>query len=175
MDEQAKRRRLELGFRHVPARDQPDTDSSKKNQRATGTDDHKNARHGPNRKSFSKPKSAPWTVSISQDDLKKLIRGFSPRDMDDKWLVHAVGPDHRGDYVVSFIRSWTSYPVVAIKIHAEFNDSRRWKVGSRPKIVEMIWEEDTEKWNPGGDDPKAEAKETVTNLCRGLVDVHLSG
>lgn len=51
-------------------------------------------------KPFSKPIVSPWEATISQNDIPKLLNGFKPADMDDKWIVYADGPDEKGDAVV---------------------------------------------------------------------------
>jgi hypothetical protein len=167
MDERSER--IKRGFKHVVAPDRP---NEAKNREA-GKESKSSKAPKKSEKEFSKPRSAPWVVEISPNDLKKLIKGFSPRDMDDKWAIQTEGPNRRGDYMVHFRRSWTSYPIVAINVHAEFNDSGRWKAGTRPRIVQMFWETDTKRWNVDQKNAQAEAKEVATNLCRGLFDVTL--
>ncbi|KAH8693585.1 hypothetical protein BGW36DRAFT_463264 [Talaromyces proteolyticus] len=39
---------------------------------------------------MQEPATAPWGLSISDTDFKKLKAGFEPQDMDDKWRVLEV-------------------------------------------------------------------------------------
>ena len=167
MDQRSER--IKRGFRHIIAPARP----NEAKKREAGRESSSLRAPKKTEKTFSKPRSAPWRVEITQDDLKKMINGFSPRDMDDRWAIQTEGPNSRGDYMVHLRRSWTSYPIVAINVHADFNDAGRWKAGTRPKIVQLFWETDRERWNVDQKNLQAEAKELATNLCQGLLDVKL--
>ncbi|KFA81109.1 hypothetical protein S40288_10555 [Stachybotrys chartarum IBT 40288] len=42
----------------------------------------------------------PWHLDISHSDLQKMIAGFRPRDMDDKWAAVTEGPSERGIFTI---------------------------------------------------------------------------
>jgi hypothetical protein len=176
MNKEEKEKRINQGYRHVPAR----RSEGQGNSRARDEQSNQASHHsrdeddrGKRKDEFSKPQSAPWSREISQDDLKKLIKGSFPRDMDDRWMVKTVGPNSRGDYMVKLLRTWTSYPCAAMRVHAEFNDAGRWKERSRPQIVEVYWESNTERWNPTPEASAPEAKSMLKNGLKHLVDVDL--
>ncbi|KAJ4296177.1 hypothetical protein N0V90_006221 [Kalmusia sp. IMI 367209] len=62
--------------------------------------------------------SASWAFSITHADYKKLLKGFHPRDMDDKWLCLTDKPDALGNTVVHAYRSWTAHEQVSLTIAA---------------------------------------------------------
>ncbi|KAL1603928.1 hypothetical protein SLS60_005520 [Paraconiothyrium brasiliense] len=64
---------------------------------------------------FSKPKNAAWEKNLNAEQLHRLLMGFQPMDMDDKWLIYSDGPvrkqnpDGNDDPHASvyMYRSWT--------------------------------------------------------------------
>jgi hypothetical protein len=46
-----------------------------------------------------------WDCILPAGSVRKLLTGFRPRDMDDRWFVTADGPDENGDAVVHCVRS----------------------------------------------------------------------
>lgn len=71
-------------------------------------------------KPFQTPMAAAWDRSIPRSELRKLLQGFKPDAMEDKWFVYADGPDEqRGDVVVHMHRSWTGYKMVELRLEVE--------------------------------------------------------
>lgn len=58
-------------------------------------------------KIFEKPVASPWYQVVPRSQLSKLLVGFAPREMEDKWIVFADGPDDVGRATVHMCRSWT--------------------------------------------------------------------
>ncbi|KAF7543552.1 hypothetical protein G7Z17_g10652 [Cylindrodendrum hubeiense] len=120
-------------------------------------------------KDFSKPTSAPWAVVISHEDFQKLMKGFYPKDMDDKWVVQTDGPDEQGFYTAKFARSWTSFLIVSLKIQVELGENGEVLSDRSPQIQEVSWELDRKRWGSRPDEPYTDkdAKEIAIALCQG--------
>lgn len=119
---------------------------------------------------ISKPTRAPWDATITYVDLKKLIEGYIPSDMDDKWMCQTHGPDAKGVYMVNISRSWTRLTIVAIRIWAELDEHQRPVPGHRGKVKEIIWESDKTNY----DDESATVvtmKELARDICWGRMEV----
>jgi hypothetical protein len=64
----------------------------------------------------------PWRVPLTQQQLARLLAGFVPNDMDDKWLVRVLPPDAADgsarvhNATVWFLRSWTGYMVAELAV-----------------------------------------------------------
>ena len=56
---------------------------------------------------FKESVASPWEQRIPRSEISKLLNGFAPREMEDKWIVYAEGPDEMGSAMVSMCRSWT--------------------------------------------------------------------
>ena len=48
---------------------------------------------------------------FSDADAEKLLNGYKPRDMDDKWFVYSE------DGWIYFVRSWTGNHIFGLKLH----------------------------------------------------------
>jgi hypothetical protein len=66
--------------------------------------------------------TVPWRVPLTQQQLSRLLEGFIPNDMDDKWLVRVLPPDTSDSSTpvhhatVWFLRSWTGFMVAELAI-----------------------------------------------------------
>ena len=60
---------------------------------------------------IDKPKRVEIELFLSDAQYLKLIQGFRPRDMDDKWFVY-----YEADWVY-FHRSWTGFGVFKAKLN----------------------------------------------------------
>src|SRR5690348_7931444 len=58
------------------------------------------------KKPMKEPLTAPWGLSISDADVKKLKAGFKSRSMDDKWDMLVEDPDENGHITLHILRSW---------------------------------------------------------------------
>jgi hypothetical protein len=124
------------------------------------------------RPKFAHPcNTAPWIVRMESDDLQKLLRGFSPTMMEDKWAVRAHGPDSEGTYTVFLMRSWTMTPIVAVKISPEQDEGKLGKDGAL-RITELIWDKEYLGYY-GNPLEEKEAREMITGSFKHLLKVEL--
>ncbi|KAJ5176278.1 uncharacterized protein N7482_002155 [Penicillium canariense] len=65
---------------------------------------------------MANPATAAWDVPISSTDQSKLLNGFCPQDMDDKWGLRADGPDAQGNFILRIYRSWTGDEHMALGV-----------------------------------------------------------
>jgi hypothetical protein len=103
------------------------------------------------------PKTAPWNIPISLDDFNKLIKGFQPQEMEDRWMCRADGPDAQGNITVYMFRSWTGHEHYQITATSPPD-------GKGAKITGITWES-----GKNGDVPEEEAKEWAINICKAVI------
>lgn len=101
---------------------------------------------------FSKPVTQPWDHLIPYSELTKLLQGFVPEEMEDKWFVYADGPDAQGNAVIRFYRSWTGYHMVEAKLAMEVDEKGQVKEEDA-RFTELTWETDRERYNGDMDAP----------------------
>lgn len=113
---------------------------------------------------LSNPSRAQWNQPLSHSDYTKMLRGFTPADMDDRWMIITDTPDKQGNTVVHVYRSWTSIENFSLTILAgdlEKTEGKAWAA-----IVEIAWDK-----HPGGQEvTEEEIKELASGLCRGLLE-----
>jgi hypothetical protein len=104
------------------------------------------------------PATAPWGLSISDADFKKLKAGFESADMDDKWDVSAAGLDQSGKVSITLSRSWTGkkHYILAVKP----GDG-----SSGIEIEAITWEQD----KGGIHISEEQGKKEAVILCRALL------
>ncbi|KAM7187496.1 hypothetical protein V8F20_010945 [Naviculisporaceae sp. PSN 640] len=117
---------------------------------------------------FETPKTVQWDRLVPFTALPKLLNGFEPAEMEDKWFIYADGPDAQGNVQVHMHRSWTGHKIVELKIQVPLNDAGEVKEEDA-KITELIWE--SNKKNFSGSEE--EAKETAQEVCHWVLDVEL--
>lgn len=120
---------------------------------------------GPRFQPIKDPQSAPWSLDISSSDVSKLLRGFQPEEMEQRWTCETDGPDSQGEIVVHFCRSWTGDEQYRIKAKSETGGDKG------AKVVEITWN----KGNEYTGEDENQAKKAVVNLCRGLLQCQLEG
>ncbi|KAK7192333.1 hypothetical protein DPSP01_004921 [Paraphaeosphaeria sporulosa] len=103
-------------------------------------------------KPFSKPVTRPWSHVIPSSELPKLLNGFIPNQMEDKWFVYTDGPDAQGNAAVRFFRSWTGYAMVSAKLVMSMDGEGRAKEEDA-RFTELTWETDKEMYNGDMDAP----------------------
>ncbi|KAI1264520.1 hypothetical protein F5Y18DRAFT_428149 [Xylariaceae sp. FL1019] len=118
---------------------------------------------------IQKPKTAGWDASIPASQLIRLLNGFSPSQMEDKWFVYAEGPDERGEVVVHMHRSWTGYENIRLKVNVPLDAEGNVKAEDG-RIREIVWETDEERYS-GVDE--MEAKRTAEGVCEWVLGVEL--
>lgn len=116
-----------------------------------------------NAKPFKNSVSAPWNVPVPAGELSKLLNGFRPREMEDKWFVYTDGPDAEGHAVMHFHRSWTGYKIAEVVIEVVEGG-----VEETARIVRILFESHEEL-----DGRTEEAKQTVREVCRWVLTVRL--
>lgn len=109
-------------------------------------------------KPITRPASAGWTLPIFTSDYNKLLKGFQPRDQDDKWFIETDQPDHYGDTYIHIGRSFGTAEHYTLKVR-----------GGSPSatITQITWEtahQNTTEW---------EAKDEVVLLCKSLTGVDI--
>ncbi|KAJ4359573.1 uncharacterized protein N0V89_000128 [Didymosphaeria variabile] len=130
------------GFRHIPAK-------------------------APTYHPIQDPATAEWGLTIKRADYDKLLEGFRPRDMDDKWLCITDKPDAQGNTTVHWYRSWTDTEQYAITV--QVGDSNKAEGNDWAKLAKITWEKELGSLEV----PAEEAKESAVNLCRGFMGCEL--
>jgi len=118
---------------------------------------------------FLTPVVSTWDVPIPHAEFSKLINGFRPRAMEDKWLVYADGPDAQGNAFVYMARSWTGHKMAELKIKVPVDEDGEF-AEEDSKITEITWESNPERRkNQTEEGAKAMARE----VCNWVLDVKL--
>ncbi|KAJ3456244.1 hypothetical protein MRS44_016267 [Fusarium solani] len=69
-----------------------------------------------NMRRIEKPKSMRWQARLSGSDMTKLLKGFRPSEMEQKWVIAASGPDGKGIIDVHLCRSWTGFEIYTVRV-----------------------------------------------------------
>jgi hypothetical protein len=118
---------------------------------------------------FETPVTSTWNIRIPRTELPKLINGFVPRAMEDKWFVYADGPDAQGNAVVHMFRSWTRHKMAELKIKVPLDEDGEF-MEEDSKITGIMWESNQERrTNQTEEGAKAMARE----VCNWVLDVNL--
>jgi len=123
----------------------------------------------PDLKPFEKPASATWNVELHAEEVNRLVLGFQPQDMEDRWMVYSLDPVP-GKLRICFHRSWTSARIVELDLDVETRDAVE---GSgleygAGRVTGLTWE----NCEPGRESEES-MKKTVVGLCRSFFDVDL--
>jgi hypothetical protein len=114
---------------------------------------------GPQAKPIVLPTSAKWNLGIKDTDYNKILKGFMPQQMEDRWVCVADEPDAQGSTVLHAARSWTGEEQVSLTVEAG-------RSGVGPKIGKLTWETN----NYGTED---EARELAVNICKHILGYDL--
>ena len=87
-------------------------------------------------------------------DAEKILSGFKPGSMDDKWFVYSENE------WVYFVRSWTGKHIFAIRLYGT--------PAGGYKVIESWVNGDTEEYNSSGRESDIEM---VTNIIKWLFNV----
>lgn len=101
------------------------------------------------------PTTAEWDLSIKDADYKKMLKGFTPQQMEDRWICLADEPDADGNTVLHMARSWTGEEQISLTITAAKNDEGT----SIGKLT----------WQTNNYDSEEEVKELAVNICKHLL------
>lgn len=122
-------------------------------------------------KRIEKPKSMPWQARLSGEDMTKLLKGFSPSEMEQKWVIAASGPDNKGIINVHLCRSWTGIEIYTVRVRVLTGEDG--KPGDAEEnggeVFEIVYET-SNKFNNTCD---GEVEDMAVGLCRGFLDVEL--
>jgi hypothetical protein len=115
-------------------------------------------------KSFSRPLSAPWRGTLPASQLQRLLNGYCPSVMEEKWFVYADGPDAQGQCAVHMHRSWGGEKMFEMRVRTDGS-------GRDAEVVEVVWESDPNllRWSS-----EEFAKATVLEVCNWVLDVQLN-
>jgi hypothetical protein len=99
------------------------------------------------------PVTAQWGRTITYEDYNKMLQGYRPDSMDDKWFVKTNKPeDAQGDIVVHAYWGWSSHEMIALTVTAgdpSKTDAKEWAT-----ITQIAWRK---VW-PGSEEEMSEAK-----------------
>lgn len=98
-------------------------------------------------KPMQNPATAPWNLSITDADFKKLQAGFKPQQMEDRWVISAADPDQAGNLSIRLSRSWTGHDYYVLVLAAKSD-------GKSVEIKTITWEQ-----NQGEEISEEEGKE----------------
>jgi hypothetical protein len=109
---------------------------------------------------IEQPATAPWGLTISEADFKKLKGGFKPQDQDDKWLV-AAEESPNGDMSIRIIRAGMAKEFYILHTKASDVDS------SKGAAIDTIsWDQ-----NRAGDRrSEGQAKKEAVILMRAVLE-----
>jgi hypothetical protein len=105
------------------------------------------------------PKTIRWNVPISKADFERLMQGFSPSCMEERWVIKSKHLPMENIHRVRFARSWTRNPYHELFVSEE-----------GPAIKSMTYESVNEADQEITED---EAKGVVIRLARGLLECEI--
>ena len=124
-------------------------------------------------KPFLAPVTTPWALPVPRAVLSRLLLGFRPQAMEDKWFVAATGPDPRGNVVLYLHRSWTGHAMAEVRIKVPQEGGQGG--GAAPledgaRVTKLIWESSKERYS--GQTAEG-AKVMVRSVCEWVLRVKL--
>lgn len=112
---------------------------------------------GPREKKFMRrPRTIQWNIPISEADFGRLLAGYRPTCMEEKWVIKSKHLTEKNAYRVRFARSWTSNPY-----HELF-------INEKGTAIESLAYESID--DAGQDITEDEAKDVVIRLARGWLE-----
>jgi hypothetical protein len=118
---------------------------------------------------FETPITSAWGIKVPHTELRKLLNGFSPRAMEDKWFLYADGPDAQGNVVLHMFRSWTGHKMAELKIKMPVGEDGECEEEDA-KVTEITWESNPERYNGQTEEG---AKIMAKEVCNWVLDVTL--
>ncbi|RSM02347.1 hypothetical protein CEP52_008046 [Fusarium oligoseptatum] len=113
----------------------------------------------------------PWKARLSGSDMTKLLKGFQPSEMEQKWVIAASGPDDKGIVDVHLCRSWTSYEIYTVRVRVL--PGQDGKPGDAEKHGGEVFEILYETSNEFNNTCQSEIEDMAVGLCRGFLGVEL--
>jgi hypothetical protein len=120
---------------------------------------------------FEKPCHLTWNVPLSPENLSKLIHGFAPVEMEDKWFIYTDGPDASGAATVNFHRSWTGEKVAELAVEVAWGEDSAAELWSG-SIVKLTMESDIQGL-PVEDSTEEFVKFQVLEACNWVLGIQL--
>ncbi|KAH0435671.1 hypothetical protein CcaCcLH18_04780 [Colletotrichum camelliae] len=108
------------------------------------------------------PQTAKWDVELSNEDVEKILKGYSPKKTMEAWICSAEGPDEMGNIVFHTYRHWTLGEQIRLQIVTGDN---------RARITEITWE----TFGPDVQAPEYKAKRFAIEICRQFLGCELKG
>ena len=99
--------------------------------------------------------------------MTKLLLGFKPMQMEEKWFVYTDSPDAEGNAVVHMFRSWTGFPIAEVKLKLVMGDNGQ-QQDFGVKFTELVWESDDERIRSQTEE---RAKEMVLSVCTWVLGI----
>ncbi|CAK7199548.1 hypothetical protein SEUCBS139899_002228 [Sporothrix eucalyptigena] len=87
---------------------------------------------------MDEPMSGAWNLVVSDADWAKLRQGFTPRDMDDRWVYRVTPIDRSGVITIHIARSWTDIQHYALHVLPAKDGEPE-----TTKIIAITWEQNT--------------------------------
>ncbi|KAF9875058.1 hypothetical protein CkaCkLH20_07324 [Colletotrichum karsti] len=121
-------------------------------------------------KPISNPANAQWHLSLSPSDTVKLLNGYAPKGMEDRWMSCADGPDDKGNFVVHVYRSWTGHEQFEIKAKLSVSDGNSTSSdgGAAADITDITWEK-----GAAGLVSEQEAKDLASTVFKRVIGCEL--
>jgi len=113
------------------------------------------------------PATAQWGRTLTHSDYSKMLKGFSPQDMEDRWMILTDTPDAQGNTVVHAYRSWTSDEHFSLTIAA--GNPNKTEAKDWATIIKISWIEKS----GAIETTEEEAKKFAVGLCNGLLGLSL--
>ncbi|CRK25890.1 hypothetical protein BN1723_015857 [Verticillium longisporum] len=109
-----------------------------------------------------------WNLDISMSDVTKLLGGFQPVEMEDRWMSRAEGPNHNGCFVVYVYRSWGCQEQFRIKAQVKpLSETANNASDFKAEVVSITWE------SGPAHSTEQEAKNTAVLVCKGILGCEL--
>ncbi|KAF4822963.1 hypothetical protein CGCTS75_v010470 [Colletotrichum tropicale] len=125
---------------------------------------------------ISHPATAAWDLSLSDRDTDKLLHGYQPAAMEDRWMCRSDGPDEQGNIVVHVYRSWTGNEQFQMKVTASSLQETALRGSEAKKSGENDAEITEITWDTGSGDTQMseeDAKILATTICRRVLGCEL--
>ncbi|CAI0652963.1 unnamed protein product [Colletotrichum noveboracense] len=104
------------------------------------------------------PQTAKWDLALSDKDVVRILEGYDPERMEDRWALRADGPDEMGNIVFHAYRSWTGNEIIRLQVTAP-----RFRTSGTPSTAEAKVEREGQNENARVTEI---TWETAPDICR---------
>ena len=119
------------------------------------------------KKPMEKPITSPWDQTVPRAEVPKLLNGFRPQEMEDKWFVYTDGPDAHGRATMHLCRSWTGHKMAEVEIHIPLSNDGG-LLDEPSQFTQIVWESSEDHRR---DPSEQDTKDMVLEVCRWCMDV----